>query len=148
MRAFPLQQKAALRAVITVAVAAATLCATATPAAAGCGAVSSTDFAPAAWQPRVMEGSLPAVYRSGAEALVRVVDQESSSAGIVGLWRFTFVSDGSAYPGPVPYGATVDFGTVIWHGDGTEIMFSGSRPPSSGDVCMGVWQQTGNRPSG
>jgi len=63
--------------------------------------------------------------------------------GIVGTWRVTFVSDGSAYPGPIPAGAIVDFGTVQWHTDGTEFMISGGRPPSSGDVCMGVWQQTG-----
>jgi hypothetical protein len=37
----------------------------------------------------------------------------------------------------------VDFGTVQWHSDGTEITFSGGRPPSSGDVCMGVWKKTG-----
>ena len=65
------------------------------------------------------------------------------NAGIVGLWQFTFVSDGSAYPGPIPYGAVVDFGTVQWHSDGTEITSSGGRAPSTGDVCMGVWEQTG-----
>jgi hypothetical protein len=36
-----------------------------------------------------------------------------------------------------------DFGTVQWHNDGTELMISGGRPPSTGDVCMGVWEQTG-----
>jgi hypothetical protein len=43
----------------------------------------------------------------------------------------------------VPAGVTTDFGTVQWHADGTEIMISGGRPPSTGDVCMGVWEQVG-----
>ena len=62
---------------------------------------------------------------------------------ILGMWRFTMVSDGTAYPTPVPYNAVVDFGTTQWHPDGTEIMISGGRPPSSGDVCMGVWEHAG-----
>ena len=37
----------------------------------------------------------------------------------------------------------VDFGTAQWHSDGTEFLISGGRPPSSGDVCMGAWEQTG-----
>jgi hypothetical protein len=32
---------------------------------------------------------------------------------------------------------------VQWHDDGTEIMISGGRAPSTGDVCMGVWEQVG-----
>ena len=28
-----------------------------------------------------------------------------------------------------------DFGTVIWHEDGTEIMISAARDPAAGDVC-------------
>jgi hypothetical protein len=51
---------------------------------------------------------------------------------IVGLWRFRF--------SPALGG---DFGTVIWHEDGTEIMISAARDPAAGDVCMGVWKQTG-----
>jgi hypothetical protein len=62
--------------------------------------------------------------------------------GIAGLWGVTFVSDGVA-PNPVPAGVVTDFGTVQWHADGTEIMISGGRPPSTGDVCMGVWEQMG-----
>lgn len=52
-------------------------------------------------------------------------------------------SDGSAHPVPIPPGAVVDFGTVQLHSDGTELMVSGGRAPSTGDVCMGTWQQTG-----
>ncbi|MGJ7511945.1 hypothetical protein [Variovorax sp. GT1P44] len=64
--------------------------------------------------------------------------------GIVGMWKLTFVSDGTAYPATIPPGVVLDFGTSQWHSDGTEFLISGSRPPSSGDVCMGVWEQTGN----
>ena len=53
------------------------------------------------------------------------------------------ISDGIP-PNPVPKGVTVDFGTVQWHDDGTELMISGGRRPSTGDVCMGVWQQIGS----
>ena len=44
---------------------------------------------------------------------------------------------------PIPYGVVVDFGTQQWHDDGTEFIISGSRPPGSGDTCMGSWEQTG-----
>jgi hypothetical protein len=64
---------------------------------------------------------------------------------IVGLWKVTFTSDGSAYPGPIPAGVETDFGTVQWHSDGTEFMISGGRAPSTGDTCMGVWKRTGAR---
>ena len=63
--------------------------------------------------------------------------------GIVGTWRFTYTSDGTAYPQPIPYGAQVDFGVHQWHSDGTEMFTSGARAPSTGDVCMGVWKRTG-----
>lgn len=87
-----------------------------------------------------------AVYRPGSERLSRVSDNDDRhSAGIVGTWRFNLVSDGNAYPVPIPYGAPVDFGTQQWHSDGTEFIISGGRAPSSGDVCMGVWEQTGPR---
>ncbi len=64
---------------------------------------------------------------------------------IVGLWKVTFTSDGTAYPGPIPLGVETDFGTVQWHDDGTETMVSGGRDPSTGDVCMGVWKRSGPR---
>ncbi len=115
---------------------------------AGCGQYSPIDTPP----PAVWDAPLPAagrmmsaVYRPGLDQLIRVNDDRDmrDAAGIVGTWRFTFVSDGTSYPAQIPYGAVVDFGTVQWHSDGTEFMISGGRPPSSGDVCMGSWEQTG-----
>lgn len=66
-------------------------------------------------------------------------DHDSDSAAIVGLWKFTFVSEGN--PG-IPDGTVLDAGYVAWHSDGTEITNSGMRPPITGNFCMGVWKQT------
>lgn len=114
------------------------------PALAGCGATDGLVKLPMRWDAPAQDGPAmtPAVYRPGTARLVRT-DFDAADAGIVGLWRFKFVSDGSAYPAPIPFGAVVDFGTTQWHSDGTEIMFSAARPPSTGDVCMGVWKKTG-----
>jgi hypothetical protein len=88
----------------------------------------------------------PAVYRPGSERLIRVSDDSAQPrANIVGMWRFKNVSDGNSYPFPIPFGALIDFGTQQWHDDGTEFTISGGRAPSSGDVCMGVWEKTGQR---
>lgn len=89
-------------------------------------------------------GFMSALYRPGAGGFLRVSDNDQEKSGIVGMWRVTLVSDGTAYPVPIPYGAIVDFGTQQWHSDGTEFLISGARAPSTGDVCMGVWEQTGH----
>jgi hypothetical protein len=64
-----------------------------------------------------------------------------ANPSIVGLWKVTFTSKGTA---GIPDGTVLDFGYVTWHSDGTELMNS-SRPPKSGDFCMGVWKLTGPR---
>jgi hypothetical protein len=77
----------------------------------------------------------PAVFHPedvGGAHLIKVDDHESFPPSIVGLWRFKFSP-----------GLGGDFGTVIWHEDGTEVMLSASRDPAAGDVCMGTWKQTG-----
>lgn len=88
---------------------------------------------------------MSAVYRGDAANFIRVDDGDRvpRGAGIVGTWRFTWTSDGTAHPVPIPYGVVVDFGTQQWHDDGTEFIISGARPPGSGDTCMGSWEQTG-----
>jgi hypothetical protein len=113
---------------------------------AGCGAYGSPATPPSSWaEPHA--GSryfMPAVYRDGDARFTRVdFNTDMQIEGIVGLWKFKFISDGTAYPAYIPPGVVVDFGTVQWHSDGTEITFSGGRPPSSGDVCMGVWKKIG-----
>ena len=54
--------------------------------------------------------------------------------GIVGLWNVTFTSGGQ----------TVDVAFDAWHSDGTEILNDYTNP-IEGNVCLGVWTQTGPR---
>ena len=77
--------------------------------------------------------------------LIQVNDSDHGENGLVGMWNVTVTSDGASYPGPIPYGVLIDFATIQYHSDGTEFQISGSRPPSTGDVCMGIWRQTGDR---
>jgi hypothetical protein len=79
----------------------------------------------------------PAVFHpdSAASAFFRLVDdrdRDFGPASIVGMWKFKFSPELGG-----------DFGTLLWHPDGTEIMISAARDPAAGDVCMGAWKQTG-----
>ena len=108
------------------------------PAQAGCGE-------PAAPAPEHSAAYFrSALYRPddfGAAALRTVGDEWYQSAPIVGLWEFEFHLKGAQ--NGLPDGFLFDWDLATWHLDGTEIQFSGGRPPSAGDVCMGVWKQTG-----
>jgi hypothetical protein len=69
----------------------------------------------------------------------------SSRRTIVGLWKFEMLSKSTrTHQNPMPNGTLIDFGTAVWHPDGTEFQTSGIRNPSDGDVCQGVWQKVGN----
>ena len=86
----------------------------------------------------------PAVYRPGESiftAFTPVGDEWTDSASIVGLWEFEVHLNGAQ--NGLPDNALFDWGLATWHDDGTEIQFSAGRPPSAGDVCMGVWRQVG-----
>jgi hypothetical protein len=54
--------------------------------------------------------------------------------GIVGLWTATFTSGGQ----------TVDVAFDAWHSDGIEVLNDYTNP-IEGNVCLGVWTQTGPR---
>ncbi len=54
-------------------------------------------------------------------------------APITGFWKVQL---------SLPDGTVIDEGYTTWHADGTEILNS-SRPPISGNFCMGVWKRTG-----
>lgn len=95
-------------------------------AAAGCGMFPGHGAAPSGW---MQEGKNHSRFKG---------------TSIVGMWKVTLVSDGTSYPALIPAGVAIDFGTAQWHSDGTEILVSGGRAPSTGDVCMGVWEQTGS----
>jgi hypothetical protein len=115
-------------------------------ALAGCGRWDSFNEPPTLQDMKPAAGLMPAVFRPDAGRFVRVSgDEGESDANIVGMWTITLVSDGTAYPAYIPLGAVVDFGTQQWHSDGTEFLISGGRAPSTGDVCMGVWEHTGHR---
>lgn len=58
--------------------------------------------------------------------------EASSSVSIVGLWNLKFY-----YKGEV-----VDVAFDAWHSDGTEVL-NDYTDPIEGNVCLGVWQQTG-----
>lgn len=54
---------------------------------------------------------------------------------IVGLWHTTFVSGGLVW----------DEAFEQWHSDGTELALDNAVPPLLGNVCVGVYKQTGPR---
>jgi hypothetical protein len=54
---------------------------------------------------------------------------------IVGMWSFKMTAGT----------ATVDYGYVQWHSDGTEIENSAGRAPATENFCLGVWHPTGIR---
>jgi hypothetical protein len=58
--------------------------------------------------------------------------QMPQDPSIVGLWKITFVSGGQV----------VDQGFDQWNIGGTEIL-NDTPPPATGNVCLGVWVQTG-----
>jgi hypothetical protein len=80
--------------------------------------------------PAFMPVQYTAADRNAADT--RDADSSSVSGSIVGMWNITFTSGGQV----------VDQGFDVWHSDGTEIL-NDNPPPSSGNVCLGVWQQTG-----
>jgi hypothetical protein len=121
-------------------------------AAAGCGGFDPAAATPMRWNAPATASArmLPVVYMPETEHAARagsddfVAPWNAGNAGIVGMWRVSFTSDGTGYPGKTPpLGAPIDSATIQYHPDGTEIMVSGLRPPSTGDVCMGVWKQIG-----
>lgn len=89
---------------------------------AGCGDTAAV--APAAWREAPMQ--------AGDARLIRTA-VTGGSQSIVGLWDVKFYVGGNLF----------DFGYAAWHDDGTEIMNSGGRSPSTENFCMGVWTSTG-----
>jgi hypothetical protein len=64
-------------------------------------------------------------------------DQDASDASIVGMWNSEFLLG----DGPDLF----DQSFQQYHSDGTEMMLSRGLPPVLGNVCVGVWKQTGAR---
>jgi hypothetical protein len=53
---------------------------------------------------------------------------------VVGKWKVQFLVNGGVF----------DFGYRQWHGDGTEILNSDARAPSTENFALGVWKKTGD----
>ena len=104
-------------------------------ASAECGRVSGPRPSPTslhlqAAAPRFLRAALPAD------------EAEADSMAIVGFWHVKFISHGST---GIPDGTEVDAGYAQWHSDGTEIMNSAGRSPTTNAFCLGVWQSIGPR---
>lgn len=62
-------------------------------------------------------------------------DSKGGGSSIVGLWHTTFIVGGSVW----------DEAYEQWHSDGTELQLDNAVPPMLGNVCVGVYKQTGRR---
>jgi len=69
-------------------------------------------------------------------------EQSAPEPSIVGMWHVKFIAMGNE---GIPDKTEVDAGYSQWHADGTEILNSGGRAPSTSAFCLGVWEQTGVR---
>ncbi len=88
---------------------------------------------------------LPVRYETASPGEWVLVSSDSEDDSIVGLWKFEMLSKStSTNTNPMPDGSLIDFGTVAWHKDHTELMNSGSRNPADGDFCQGVWRSVGS----
>ncbi len=76
----------------------------------------------------------------GTASFLLAASHQGSNNGIIGFWKVKFVAEGNA---GIPDGTVIDNGFAQWHSDGTEIMNS-SKPPITGDFCLGVWQKSGS----
>lgn len=83
-------------------------------------------------------------WRPGAGAAPNLSLVSLPSPTMVGLWHVVFIAEGNTGPGLPPDGAQVDNALSAWHADGNEETLS-SRPPATGDVCLGTWRQIGER---
>jgi hypothetical protein len=102
-------------------------CGLAVPANAACGRIGATGINSVI--------KLPAPVQSQTRSNV-MFPFNASNAPIVGLWHviYTNSADNSTFNN------TFD----TWHSDGTEFE-SAFLPPVGGNVCVGVWAQTGAR---
>lgn len=67
------------------------------------------------------------------------------SPSIVGMWSFQFISQGNTTRTPaIADGTQINFGYTQFHSDETEILNAGARSPAQQNMCLGVWQDTGN----
>src|SRR5262245_55261834 len=100
--------------------------------------------------PATVGAAAPRIPWAAASGFTAGSNSFSSSEGeirgtgnaIVGMWQFTCTSKDN--PPPFHDGDPLDLGYAQWHSDGTEIMNS-SRDPATGNFCLGVWKNVGDR---
>jgi len=112
---------------------------TAAPASANCG--STKNLSPAAYQSAMQSFQRMKTRMQSLPAAPPADEHAATPPSIVGLWHTVFLADpnGGYYTaGPNVF----DEGFDQWHSDGTETLNDIS-PPSTGNVCLGVWAQTG-----
>jgi hypothetical protein len=75
--------------------------------------------------------------KNSGPAMPWMQDQEAytGQATIVGLWHVVYTQDDGS-----PFNQTFK----MWHADGIEFE-NAVLPPVGGDICYGVWKQTGSR---
>jgi hypothetical protein len=79
--------------------------------------------------------SVPGMFTAPAGASQSANSSASKTpVSIVGLWNLNFLADGTI----------VDVAFDAWHSDGTEVLNDYTNP-INGNVCLGVWEQTGPR---
>jgi hypothetical protein len=100
---------------------------------AACGGLGRPAATHVSWSPELRSAQPQGAHLVMANDLLDLIDP------IVGMWHVKFVVVGNN--SAAPNGTEFDAGYSVWHGDGTEIMNSGGRPPQSGDFCLGVWQK-------
>src|SRR5271170_3418386 len=100
---------------------------------AACGVPTRPAATHISWSPELLSAQPQGAHFVMANDLLDLIDP------IVGMWHVKFVVTENTVG--LKEGTEMDAGYSIWHGDGTEIMNSGSRPPQSGDFCLGVWQR-------
>jgi hypothetical protein len=101
-------------------------------ARAGCG--NSPDSVGALNSNLLSRGKSASASAKGAGA------PHPAGSDIVGMWEVELVA--TNIPNSPQGGIVIDHGYSQWHSDGTEIMNS-SRPPATGNFCLGVWKKTG-----
>jgi hypothetical protein len=82
----------------------------------------------------------PSARFTAQSAEPTLLPQSPASAkpgAITGMWLTEFLLG----QGPDRF----DQGFQIFHADGTEVMLSNGLPPALGNVCLGVWDQSGRR---
>ena len=112
-------------------------------AMAGCGMYTGPQSAPPSWSPQsttATDNDFEVKDSGGRDKDGRASD--GSNAGIVGMWRLSFYSDGTAYPTQIPKGVMVDFGISQWHPDKPNSLSPAAARPVR---AMSAWASGNNR---